>query len=242
MVVLDCIVVDDEPIAREIVMNYIGEVPYLKLVASCKEAFEAMEVLKEKHIDLLILDINMPRLSGLSMLRTLKATPDIIITSAYSEYALEGFELSVNDYLLKPFSFERFVQATEKVIKKRQKEISSPNNASDTKMYLFVKSDKRHIKIAVSQIRYIEAYGNYVNIYLEDTRIITKQTLSEIESLLSFKAFVRIHKSYIVSFHYIKYFEGNQISVGEKLLPIGKVYRDNLLKMLDNVRRDLNIT
>jgi len=225
---INCIVVDDEPIAREIVTRYISEIPYLALAGTCRDAFEAMEIIKEKTIELIILDIHMPRLSGLSMLRTLKTTPDVIITSAYPQYALEGFELSVTDYLLKPFSFERFVQATEKIIKKR----TDGTPVTEHELFIFVKSDKKHIKIAVAEIIFIEALGNYVSIYTPDKKVITKQSLSEIEKQLPLKDFIRIHKSYIVSFRSIKYKEGNLVSVGEKLIPIGKVYRDNLLKIL----------
>lgn len=230
---INCIVVDDEPIARDIAIKYISEIPYLSLTGSCKDAFEAMEILKAKNIDLIILDINMPRLSGMSMLRTLKIVPDVIVTSAYSEYALEGFELSVTDYLLKPFSFERFVQATEKVFKKLHKEAPLTTITEEHEHYLFIKSDKRHIKIAISEIRFIEANGNYVNIYLGGNKLIAKQTLSDIEKQLPIKEFIRIHKSYIVSYRHITYFEGNQVAIGERLLPIGKVYRDNILKILD---------
>jgi len=234
MTILQCIVVDDEPIARDIVISYINQVPYLKLASSCNDAFEAMEIVKERNIDLMFLDINMPRLSGLSMLRTLKTAPDVIITTAYSEYALEGFELSVTDYLLKPFSFERFVQATEKVIKKRHEPIAISNIPSETDNYIFIKSDKKQIKIDINEIRFIESYGNYVNIYTSNEKVITKQTLSDFEKQLPLNAFIRIHKSYIVSYSHIKYMEGNLISIGEKKLPIGKVYRDSLLKMFGN--------
>jgi two-component system, LytTR family, response regulator len=234
MIILNCIVVDDEPIARDILINYISQIPYLKFIASCKDAFEAMEILKEKSVDLMFLDINMPRLTGLSLLRTLKTTPDVIITTAYAEYALEGFELSVTDYLLKPFSFERFVQATEKVIKKRHENILISTIKEGPENFLFVKSDKKHIKIIINEIRFIEAYGNYVNIYTSSEKIITKQTLSDFEKQLPLNAFIRIHKSFIVSYSHIKHMEGNHISIGEKQLPIGKVYRDNLLKMFGN--------
>src|ERR1700760_1802379 len=137
---LHCIIVDDEPIARDLLATYISQVPYLQLDAVCSDAFEAMEVLNKKNIDLIILDINMPRLTGFEMLRSLKKYPAVIITSAYPEYAVEGFELSVTDYLLKPFSFPRFVQATEKVIRKSSHP-SSPATPEETEDFLMVKSD-----------------------------------------------------------------------------------------------------
>src|ERR1700761_8016440 len=153
---INCIIVDDEPIARDILRTYISQVPYLNLAGECSDAFEAMQVINRQPVDLIILDINMPRLSGLDMLRTLKKYPAIIISSAYPEYALEGFELSVTDYLLKPFSFPRFVQATEKVA---QKNTDAPT-LKEEELFLMVKSDKKLTKVFFDEIRYIEAYGN----------------------------------------------------------------------------------
>jgi len=226
---INCIIVDDEPIARDILKKYIEQVPYLTLVSSCEDAFEAMQVLNKKDIDLVILDINMPRLSGFEMLRSLKKYPAVIITSAYPEYALEGFELSVTDYLLKPFSFPRFVQATEKAINKTS-EISAP--AQDEELFLMVKSDKKLTKVFLDEVNYIEAYGNYIFIYTGQERIMSKQTLTQFEQQLPSSKFTRIHKSYIVSLKAIKYLEGNEVFITDKKLPIGKVYRENLLSKL----------
>jgi DNA-binding LytR/AlgR family response regulator len=183
--------------------------------------------LTSAEIDLLFLDINMPRLSGMSMLRSLNNAPDVI-------NALEGFELSVTDYLLKPFSFERFVQATEKVIEKRLECTSNSNIKEESETYIFVKSDKKQIKIDINEIRFIESYGNYIHIYTSNEKVTTKQTLTDFEKQLPLKAFIRIHKSYIVAYRHIKYMEGNQVSVGESKLPVGKVFRYNLLKIFGN--------
>jgi len=228
---LNCIIVDDEPIARDILRTYIGQVPYLTLVGECEDAFEAMQVLNKQDVDLVILDINMPRFTGLDMLRSLKKYPAIIITSAYPEYALEGFELSVTDYLLKPFSFPRFVQATEKVVTKSSYP-SSPAIPAETEDFLMVKSDKKLAKVFFNEIIYVEAYGNYIFIYREHDRIMSKQTLTQLEDQLPERRFVRIHKSYIVSLKSIKFLEGNEVSIGNKKLPVGKVYRDSLMKKL----------
>ncbi len=225
---LNCIIVDDEPIAREILKNYIEQVPYLTLVASCEDAFEAMEVLKTKDIDLIILDINMPRLTGFEMLRSLNKYPAVIITSAYLEYALEGFELSVTDYLLKPFSFLRFVQATEKVVTKT----AGAPPAKDEEVFVMVKSDKKLTKVFFDEISYIEAFGNYIFIFTGAERVMSKQTLTQFEQQLPFSKFARIHKSYIASLKAIKYLEGGEIFIAGKKLPVGKVYRENLLDKL----------
>lgn len=230
---LNCMIVDDEPIARDILTKYIQQIPYLNLVASCEDAFEAMQILNRGDIDLIVLDINMPRLTGFEMLRSLKSCPAVIITSAYSEHALEGFELSVTDYLLKPFSFPRFVQATEKVVKSRpERPLPGQGTAPepDAENFLMVKSDKKLTRVLVGEISYIEAYGNYIFIYLPGEKIMSKQTLTQFESQLPAGKFIRIHKSFIVSLKAIKYLEGNQVSIGTKMLPVGKVFKENLVK------------
>ena len=229
--ILNCLIVDDEPIARDILCTYIAQVPYLKLSGECSNAFEAMQFINSNAIDLVILDINMPRLTGLDMLRTLKKYPAVIITSAYPEYALDGFELSVTDYLLKPFSFLRFVQATEKVLNQSQNNHRvAAQSAHDD--FLMVKSDKKLTKVFFEAISYVEAYGNYIFIYCGTERIMSKQTLTQFEDQLPASNFVRIHKSYIASLRAIKFFEGNEIGVGDKKLPVGKVYRNDVLKKL----------
>jgi len=229
---LNCLIVDDEPIARDILRTYISQVPYLKLAGECSDAFEAMLVINRQPVDLIILDINMPRLSGLDMLRTLKKYPAIIITSAYPEYALEGFELSVTDYLLKPFSFPRLVQATEKVLAAANHSSSSVASTGEKEDFLMVKSDKKLTKVFFNEIIYVEAYGNYIFIYRDQDRIMSKQTLTQFEEQLPGSRFVRIHKSYIISLQSVKFLEGNEVSVGTKKLPVGKVYKDDLLKKL----------
>ncbi len=230
---LQCIIADDEPIARQILENYIKEIPTLTLVASCKDAFEVMEVLQKQSVDLLFLDINMPKLSGLSLIKTLQNRPEVIITTAYPEYALEGFELSVTDYLLKPFSLERFLQAVLKVQKKTalQPETNVIQNEEATQ-YIFVKSDKKLIKLTISEINHIEAYGNYVKIFT-DKMILVPQTLTHFLEKLP-QQFLRIHKSFVINFNKLKLIDGNQIVLTTDIkLPIGKVYRKLILEKID---------
>jgi two-component system, LytTR family, response regulator len=225
---INCIIVEDEPIARDILIGYINRVPYLTLVGSCADAFEAMELLNKTDIDLIILDINMPHLSGIDMLRTLKKYPAVIITSAYPDFALEGYELSVTDYLLKPFSFARFVQATEKVAARGLE--GQPAASKDEERFIMVKSDKKLTKVFLNEILYVEAYGNYIFIHRGQDKIMSKQTLTNFETQLPAAKFVRIHKSYVVSVKAVKYLEGNEVSVGTKKLPVGKVYREGVVK------------
>ncbi|MEQ3664501.1 MULTISPECIES: LytR/AlgR family response regulator transcription factor [unclassified Olleya] len=226
---LQCIIADDEPIARQILENYIQAIPNLEIIASCKNAFEVLEILQTKTVDILFLDINMPKLSGLSLLKTIQQKPSVIITTAYPEYAIEGFELSVTDYLLKPFSLERFLQAVNKV---PQKEVSKPETTTITKQEIpqsiFVKSDKKIIKIDFDQINHIEAYGNYIKIFT-DTMILTPQTLTEFLEKLP-NHFIRIHKSCIINFNQLKLIDGNQVVLQNNTkLQIGKSYRKSVL-------------
>ena len=232
---LNVLIVDDEPIARDILRTYISQIPYLHLTGECGDAFEAMQQINNQSIDLVILDIHMPRLGGLDMLRTLKRYPAIIITSAYPEYALEGFELSVTDYLLKPFSFPRFVQAAAKVLQ-HSRSTEQPHTGAEKEDFLMVRSDKKLAKVLFKDITYVEAYGNYIYIHCGPARIMSKQPLTQFEEQLPAGSFVRVHKSFIVSMKAIKYVEGNELSIGDKKLPIGKVYKNELLKRFNPSR------
>lgn len=235
MKVVRCLIADDEPIARQILERYIQDIPYLELVSSCKNAFEVISELELKQIDLIFLDINMPKLSGISLLKSLKVAPEVIITTAYPEYAVEGFELSVTDYLLKPFSIERFLQAVSKVQKKQVASLKNTEievEEEKERKSVFVKSDKKIIKLNFTDISYVEAYGNYIKIYT-DKMILTPQTLSEFLEKLP-KNFVRIHKSFIINFNELKLIDGNQVYLNnEAILPIGKLYRKELINQID---------
>ncbi|WP_075344517.1 LytR/AlgR family response regulator transcription factor [Tenacibaculum agarivorans] len=236
MKVFKCLIADDEPIARQILENYCKDIPYLELISSCKNAFEVMEELQKHEIDILFLDINMPKLSGISLLKTLTNPPNVIITSAYSEYAIEGFELAVVDYLLKPFSIERFLQAVMKVKNKYSNTVVEIKKEKKTPTSIFVKSDKKIVKINFDSINYIEAYGNYVKIFSE-SMILTQQTLSDFLEKLP-ENFIRIHKSYAINLDELKSIEGNLVMISEnEKLPIGKSYKKLLIdKIEQNIR------
>ncbi|CAM1344219.1 LytR/AlgR family response regulator transcription factor [Tenacibaculum amylolyticum] len=234
---IKCLIADDEPIARQIIENYSKDIPYLEVVAMCKNAFEVMEVLQKEQIDLLFLDINMPKFSGISLLKSLAKKPEVIITTAYPEYAIEGFELAVTDYLLKPFSLERFLQA---VLKVQQKLKTVPMETATQIVVtpekevtsLFIKSDKKIIKLNFEEINYIEAYGNYIKIYT-DSMILTPQTLTEFITKLP-DNFLRIHKSYAINFNHLKLIDGNQVKLNnDAVLPVGKSYRKELIKRIE---------
>ncbi len=230
------IIVDDESIAHDIIREYADLLPNLKFEGQCYDAIEAMQYLNKNEIDLMFLDINMPKLKGIDFLKTLTHPPKVILTTAYKEYALEGYELNVVDYLLKPFSFERFLKAIHKVVNASAKAETrtTPSIAStkeDSKR-LFIKDDKRHIQINLEDIFYIEASGNYTKLILNSDIITTREKLSVIQDLLPANKFIKVHKSFIVAQKHIHSIEGNRIFIGIHTIPIGKVYKLNINKLL----------
>lgn len=227
--VVKCIIVDDEPLALETLESYISDFPGLELVAKCRDAFEALTVLKEESIDLIFLDIHMPKLSGISFLKTLETPPLIIFTTAYSQFAIDGFELDAIDYLLKPFSFERFVKAVNKAVERMGQTESKPDSDDN---FLLVKSDKRIFRVQLEDIKYFQSNGDYLKVVCHNKTIVSHQTLKGIAELIPEKEFIRIHKSYIVSLKYLTYVEGNQVKLADEFLPIGNTYKENLLGRL----------
>lgn len=229
------IIVDDEPLAHELIEGFCSMLPHLELVKHCYNAMEAMECLNSNTIDFMFLDINMPKLNGLDFLRTLKNPPKTIITTAYKEHALEGYELNVVDYLLKPFSFERLVKAVNKVVqtdvKPSQIVESSPAESGHR---FFIKGDKKYHQIASDDILYIEAYGNYTKIFMKEEMIITHEKISNFEALLPQDSFLRVHKSFVVAIDKIKLIEGNLIKIETYTIPIGETYKSKI-KSLYNV-------
>lgn len=233
---LKAIIVDDEPLAHLIIQEYAKELSFLEIVGQCHLATEAISLLKEQSFDVMFLDINMPKLTGLEFLRTLKIVPKVIITSAYPEYALESFDLDVCDYLLKPFRFDRFLKAVNKVqelVALEQSVHASTENSSSENQQLFIKSDKRLINISLSEIYYLESYGNYVKVWLENEFHLTPKTLSHFDELLPTLDFFRVHKSFILNRKYINYVEGNFVLMkNKKQLPIGKNQRSTFKAFL----------
>ncbi len=222
---INCIIIDDEPSSQTVLKAFIADVHFLKLICICNNALEATEVLnKSNNINLLFLDINMPKISGLNFYKSLQNPPDVIFTTAYSEYALEGFEVNAIDYLLKPFSFERFFKAVNKVLDKQSQENQTPEDD-----FILIKSNKVLHKIAPNDIFFAEAFGDYVKVHLEHTYIMTNSTFTNILKLLP-KQFVRTHKSYAINLKKMNSLAGNQITIGEKIVPIGQTYKAAFLK------------
>lgn len=230
---LKFIVVDDEPLAHEIIEEFCSMIPHIQLAHHCYNAMEAMQYLNNNSVDFMFLDINMPKLRGLDFLKTLTNPPKTIITTAYKEHALEGFELNVVDYLLKPFSFDRLVKAVNKISnndaeKTVIKEVSKASNSNR----FFIKGDKKHHQIDEDHILYVEAYGNYSKIYLKDEMIVSHTKISNFETLLSITNFLRVHKSFIVAINKIKLIEGNRIVIDSHKIPIGQTYKSTVNKLL----------
>ena len=228
---LKCLIIDDEPLAHEIITDYAQGIPFLEINKHCYLATEALIVLQEEQIDLIFLDINMPKIKGLDFLRTLKTPPIVIITTAYKEYALEGYELDVCDYLLKPFRFDRFVKAVNKAYEQfKHKNTGSKLEAvveeKTISAHLLIKSDKRYIQLAHEDIYYLESYGNFVKVWKNDEYHLTARTLTSFEEELPSGNFFRIHKSYIINRRQLDYWEGNQVRLKNgQILPIGKNQR-----------------
>jgi DNA-binding LytR/AlgR family response regulator len=227
------IIVDDETASHDNIKEYANNLSYLSFQKSCYNAFEALEYLNKHSVDLIFLDINMPKLTGLDFLKTLSNPPKIIITTAYKEFALEGYELNIEDYLLKPFNFSRFVKSVSKVSDAlANKPISLQNleNTVDTK--IFIKEDKKYYQIKLKDILFIEAYGNYVKVYMVDKMIVSHLTLTSFTHNLPESQFIRVHKSFIISIDKIELIEGNRIHLQNHKIPIGKMYKLNVNRLI----------
>lgn len=234
-----CIIVDDEPLARDVVRRYIQKVPTLQLVGEFGNAIEASMFLMEQMVDLIFLDIRMPQLTGTEFVRSLRNAPKIIFTTAHKEYAHEGFELDVTDYLLKPIRFDRFLRAVNKALPQKQQElrIAPMPTVEDTKhaaSFIYLRVDRKMIKVLLDDILYIESDKDYVKIFTESSYILTRQTIASVEAMLSESQFLRVHRSYIVSLRKLKSFTTETVEIGNKELPIGKLYRNQFLKLQGN--------
>ena len=230
---IKCMIVDDEPLAIKVLEKYISELPYLHLIDSFHQAIKASEALQKQAVDLLFVDINMPKISGISLVKSLPDPPLVIFTTAYPEYAVEGFELEALDYLLKPFSFERFLKAVNKAVK----ELETANKLQQadrvkTGGTLMIKADRKLYPLPYDQILYLQAFGDYVKIFTKEKLYLPKETLQNLEKSLPQSQFIRVHRSYLVALDAIQYIEGNHLTINDQMIPIGQSYRDHLLQQL----------
>ena len=241
---MNIIIVDDEPLAREVLETYISKFPGLTLLTTCQNAIEAFEALNAHKVDLMFLDIQMPQISGIDFLKTLSHPPKVVFTTAFSNYALDGYELNVVDYLLKPISFDRFVKAINKTMDLLKQPQRTNGNSQQEKEeeetekpdYIFVKADKKLIKVKFEHIFYIEGLKDYVILHTPTGRIVTLQTMKSLEEKLPSEIFMRVHRSYIVNLNKIDVMEGNMLEVNKKTVPIGKNYKDELLVVINKNR------
>ncbi len=235
-IMIKCIIVDDEPMARDVVRRYIQKISTLKLMGEFGNAIEATIFLQEQSVDMIFLDIKMPQLSGTDFVRSLRNVPKIIFTTAHKEYAHEGFELDVTDYLLKPIRFDRFLKAVNKAFPQKPQEaetitsIASEEN-KPAASFIYLRVDRKMIKVLLNDIVYIESDKDYVKVFTEKGFVVTRQTIASVEAMLSENQFIRVHRSYIVSLNKLKSFTAETVEIGDKELPIGKLYRNNFLKL-----------
>lgn len=227
---LKCIIVDDEPLAQEVLERYLENIRDLELVTRCNNALEAFEVLHHETIDLMFLDISMPVISGIDFLRSLRKAPAVIITTAHPDFALQGYELDVVDYLVKPVSLERFMKAVNKAIERVRQQ--SPAETVSKADFMFVKSDQKLIRINFSDINYIEGMKDYVKIFTKERMIVTLHTMKFFESSLPASGFIRVHKSYIVNAAAIKSIAGNELELQQTRIPIGNSYKEQLMRSI----------
>ncbi len=227
---INCIIVDDEPLARQLLAGYISQLPYLNCTAVCQSAVDAFAVLHQQKVDVIFLDIEMPGITGINFLRSLKASPKVIFTTAYPNYAVDAFEIEAVDYLLKPITFERFVKAVQKLSANGVE--PAGRNSEQPNTHIFLKVDRRLVKVDFIDIIYIEAYGDYLKVHASAHTYVTYMTLGKIEQLLPASNFIRVHRSTIINKSFIKFIEGNFVCVNGVNLPIGLTYRDGLLENL----------
>lgn len=235
---INCLLVDDEPLAMEIIASYLAKISGFHVIAKCKNALEAFDVLQKEKVDLMFLDIQMPQLNGIEFVKTLKNPPKIIFTTAYRDYAIEGFELDAVDYLLKPISFGRFMKAINKIQRKPETEPVPPvenplMTSSNTEPFLYIKMDKRILKVYLEEIIYVESQKDYVRIVTEEKEVVTKQKISYLEDRLPKDKFLRIHRSYIVPTNRITAFTATHVEIDEIELPIGRSYKQFVIDALN---------
>lgn len=230
---INCLIVDDEPLAADVMESFVAKMPHLQLMGKANSATEALALLKTHKVDMMFLDIQMPEMTGLEFLKTLRNPPLVIFTTAYPNYALESYEIDAADYLLKPVSFDRFVKAVNKA-EERMKNTESGDNTPD---YIFVKADGKLVRINIEEICYVEGLKDYVIIHTMNSKVVTHNTMKNIEALLlTDDNFIRIHRSYIINLRFVKEIEGNSFRVKDQLLTIGTTFKDEVQTKLEKFR------
>ncbi|MDH7462631.1 LytTR family DNA-binding domain-containing protein [Chitinophagaceae bacterium 26-R-25] len=236
--VIKCLVIDDEPPARSILKNYIEAMPALKWVGECGNAIQALSYLQQNEVHLIFLDIRMPQLSGIDFLKTLKNPPAVIFTTAYSDYAIQSYDLDALDYLLKPIQFERFIKAINKVLyakgnKQLPEAAANTDTPAVTESFVYFRADRKMVKVMLRDIHYIESMKDYVKVFTGSGTIVTRQSIISLEAMLPGNLFLRTHRSFIVSLEKIRSFTNEVIEIDKSEIPVGKLYRNNVMKILE---------
>jgi two-component system response regulator LytT len=228
---ISCIIVEDEPPAIKVLKRYAEKMGELDIVGIYQNPLEALQELRQTEVDLLFLDINLPDLNGIELLKSLKNPPKVIFTTAYSEFALEGFELQITDFLLKPYSFDRFVKAIQKVLQEieTEKKLQEWSAAKESDV-LVIKADRKIYRLPFEEVLLLQAYGDYVKIQTTNKQLVPKETLNKLEKLLPEDQFIRIHRSYIIALSKVEYVEGNMVHIGDKNIPVGKSFREEFFE------------
>ncbi len=229
---LNCLIIDDEPFARKGLEEHVQEIDFLQCVASCENALKAASYLNEQKIDLIYLDIHMPKVNGIDFLKALKNPPLTIFTTAYSNYALEGYTLDVIDYLVKPITFERFLKASQKAMEYFQLKMRAENNNTPPVDYFFVRCDRKFEKVFFRDVSYVEGLQNYAVIHVADRKLITYITLTSLENQLPKDQFLKVHKSFLISVPHVKAIEGDEIIMGNARIPISRTLRDQVVQQI----------
>jgi len=232
---IHCIVVDDEPVAREILEGHLKRIDQVQVIASCKNATEAFQAINSHRVDLVFLDIHMPDISGLSFARSVNRNLRIIFTTAYREYAVEGFDLRAVDYLLKPISFERLLQGIQKYIEENATAVNAPVSEADDfpEDFIFVRSERKMVRVDFPDILFMESLGDYIKIHLRNGKsLVTRDSMSNLESSLPGEEFIRVHRSYVVAMHHIDSYTSDTIGIGKHEIPISRSYREEVMKKL----------
>lgn len=231
-----CLIVDDEPLAIKVIEAHAGKIPSLEIVATCQNAVEAFELLMKKHIDLVFLDVEMPVVSGMDLLKSLRKAPKIIITTAYRDFALDAYDLDVLDYLLKPIAFDRFFKSISKYYQAKGKEdddLTVKNTAADLKdTFIYVRSDRKVLKLVLDNILFVESMKDYVKIHTKTGVVITRENISALEDKLPGHKYIRTHRSFLVSVKYINAFTAETIEIGDHEIPIGRTFKNSVLSFL----------
>ncbi|WP_435275537.1 LytR/AlgR family response regulator transcription factor [Psychrobium sp. nBUS_13] len=230
-------IIDDEPLAHTLIESFARKIDYLTHQGNCHNAEQAKEFLAQHQVDFIFLDIHMPQVSGFEFLQSLSNPPKVIIISAHKEYALESYEYAISDYLLKPFDFERFEKAVRKVSAELTVSDSAPNPTKSTSNHIFIKDEKKHHKVPLTDIRFIKANGNFTSIELSDGHIISQMKISDFEKLLPAEIFCRVHRSYLVALNAVTLFTANELTLGDITIPVGRVYKPSVKSLLANIEK-----